>query len=68
MKHFVCRYCKKVFQGKKGKVPCPNCGHQKPCSGHRIVSQGELRILKKDYPQAFKKDKKEDRPRGEGVK
>ena len=58
MKQYICRYCKKVFKGKTGKVPCPNCGHQLPCSGHRALSDGELSMFKKDYPQVFEADDK----------
>lgn len=58
MKQYICNYCKKVFSGKTGKVPCPNCGHQKPCSGHRILSRGERDLLKRDYPQVFNKESK----------
>ena len=68
MKHFVCRYCKKIFTGKTGSVPCPNCGHRKPCSGHRIVGTKELEVLRRDYPQAFNKDKPNERPRGGDIR
>ena len=64
MNSFLCIYCKKVFRANKGKVPCPNCGYQKPCSGHRIVGKLEMSLLKKNQPQAFKKDKPKDRPSG----
>jgi len=55
MTNFICVYCKKVFSGSRGKVPCPHCGYQKPCSGHRVVSDMEMELLKKRYPQTLKK-------------
>ena len=64
LQSFICIYCKKAFRAAKGKVPCPNCGYQKPCSGHRILTKLESDILKKDHPKAFEKDKPKDRPSG----
>lgn len=66
--NLICIYCKKVFNSRKRKVPCPNCGYQKPCSGHRMVSPIEMDLLKKRYPDSFKKDSKKDRPSGKDFK